>query len=377
MKILERYVAGGFLLIFGVAVAVFSFVMGIGSIVRAIEMVARGVSAPALAKFFLLNVPFILQYTIPMSVMTATLLLFTRLSMDGEITAMKACGMSLWKIVSPVVLGAILIAVAAAAIGGWISPRSRMAQRAVLAEFLEGDPLALLEPGRWIREFPNLMIFIGGRTGDGMTDIVIYEHEDGVVKSSVRARRGSVRRAEASDSLMIDLYDVRMEQPDRSDPSNPAKTRVVVADYYPQEFDASVLRRKPRVRPKPTDMTIPQLMEVVVGKVEGAGWTPGPLPIDEERKERSRYFVEWNSRFAMACSCFAMPLLGIPLGMRSHRRESSVGVMVSLLVIFCFYFFIMIAKALAERPDVHPGLIVWIPVIAAQLVGLRLILKSR
>ncbi|MBU4459946.1 MAG: LptF/LptG family permease, partial [Verrucomicrobia bacterium] len=129
MSILNRYVAAGFLLVFGVSVAVFAFVMGIGSMIRVIDLVARGVPAAALGRYFLLSFPFILQYAIPMSVMTATLLLVTRLSLDGEISAMKACGMSLWQIVAPVIVASIAIAALSAYVSNWVSPRSRTAQR--------------------------------------------------------------------------------------------------------------------------------------------------------------------------------------------------------------------------------------------------------
>jgi lipopolysaccharide export system permease protein len=97
------------------------------------------------------------------------------------------------------------------------------------------------------------------------------------------------------------------------------------------------------------------------------------LPPGAIREERMKTLVEINSRMAMAFSCFAMTLIGIPLGMRSKRRESSVGVLVSLLVIFCFYLFIMVAKSMASQPGLYPDLFVWIPVVVAEAGGLWLI----
>jgi lipopolysaccharide export system permease protein len=371
VSILHRYVAGGFLLIFGMAVAVFAFVMGIGSVIRLVDLVARGVSAAALLRYFAFSFPFILQYAIPMSVMTATLLLFTRLSMDGEVAAMKACGMSLWQIVAPVVLASAAISLVSLYIGNWMSPQSRFAQRMMVNEFSREDPLLLVEQGRWIRDFPDLMVYIGSKRGTNLSEIVIYQHDDNTMRSSIRARSGTVGVSADGRELVVDLYDVRMEQPDRKDPANPAKTQIMVAEYYPQRIDLSVGRKTNRITKRPRDMTLPELMESFrspLTSVRGIQLPPGAI-----REERMKTLVEINSRMAMAFSCFAMTLIGIPLGMRSKRRESSVGVLVSLLVIFCFYLFIMVAKSMASQPGLYPDLFVWIPVVVAEAGGLWLI----
>jgi lipopolysaccharide export system permease protein len=83
--------------------------------------------------------------------------------------------------------------------------------------------------------------------------------------------------------------------------------------------------------------------------------------------------VEANKRLALALSCFAFTLLGIPLGMRSKRKESSVGVAISLLLVFLFYLFIIVANSLVGRPELRPDMIVWIPVILAEIIGFGLV----
>jgi lipopolysaccharide export system permease protein len=324
-----------------------------------------------LLRYFAFSFPFILQYAIPMSVMTATLLLFTRLSMDGEVAAMKACGMSLWQIVAPVVLASAAISLVSLYIGNWMSPQSRFAQRMMVNEFSREDPLLLVEQGRWIRDFPDLMVYIGSKRGTNLSEIVIYQHDDNTMRSSIRARSGTVGVSADGRELVVDLYDVRMEQPDRKDPANPAKTQIMVAEYYPQRIDLSVGRKTNRITKRPRDMTLPELMESFRSPLTSVRGIQ--LPPEAIREERMKTLVEINSRMAMAFSCFAMTLIGIPLGMRSKRRESSVGVLVSLLVIFCFYLFIMVAKSMASQPGLYPDLFVWIPVVVAEAGGLWLI----
>ena len=85
--------------------------------------------------------------------------------------------------------------------------------------------------------------------------------------------------------------------------------------------------------------------------------------------------IEANKRIAMAVSCLSFTALGIPLGIKSRRRESSAGIVLSLLLLFGFYFFILLAEALTEKPHLRPDLIVWFPVIASQLGGFFLMRK--
>ncbi len=374
MSILNRYIGAGYLLhLFG-ALVVFSVVMAIGSVVQAIDLVARGASASVLARYMALNVPYILQYTLPMSVMTATLLQFTRLSLDGEITAMKACGLSLWQIAAPVLLIAALASAAAFVVTQWISPRSRLAQRMLLTQIAGEDPLQLIESGRWIRDFPGLLVYVGGRSGTHLSDIVIHQVDPArnAVRSTIRARKGVVQIApEPPPRLILDLYQVRMEEPDRRDPGNPLKTRIMVAEHNRQSVDIGQLMRRTTVKKKISDFTGPELLAMIRGA------DPDPaMPDVAQRDQYSRLLIEMNGRLAMSFSCCAMVLVGIPLGLRSRRRESSVGVIVSLAVVFAFYFFLMMGRSMAGRPELWPELWAWIPVVVAEAAGIWLIERA-
>ena len=100
------------------------------------------------------------------------------------------------------------------------------------------------------------------------------------------------------------------------------------------------------------------------------------MKAEDVRRQKTAMLVEANNRMALSLSCFAFVLLGIPLGLRSRRRESSVGVGICLIAMFVFYFFMMIARSTTDKPELHPDLIVWIPVIAAEIAGLLLIRRN-
>jgi lipopolysaccharide export system permease protein len=369
LRILNRYLTQDYLVIFGMTLLVFTFVMCLGAAIKAIDLGARGVSGFLIFKVFAFNIPYMLMFSIPISVLTGVLLLFGRLSFDGELTAMKACGLSIWQIISPVVLTSILMSLVCVLITSSIAPRCRHAVRAALVELGVEDPAALLEAGRFVRDFPGLMIYIGSRSGNRVTDVVVYEMgKDGPLRN-VRAKTGELRTDKEARVMYIDLYDVRIDQREKSaKPGEEPKTQYINAQHYPVKMDFSAMTKR-KVRHKVADMTMLELVQAVR---DVRGRFP-ELDDDDLLRQRMNLVVEANKRLALSLSCFAFTLLGIPLGMRSKRKESSVGVGISLMLVFVFYLFIIVANSLVGSPQLRPDLIVWIPVVLFEVAGFWLI----
>ena len=95
VKIIQRYIGGQLLKTFLISLGVFTFILFMGNVIRILDMLERGVAGGLLLKLFLSFLPYLLVFSIPMSVLTACLLVFGRLSADNEITAMRACGLTL------------------------------------------------------------------------------------------------------------------------------------------------------------------------------------------------------------------------------------------------------------------------------------------
>lgn len=374
MRIIHRYLTNDYLITFLITVSLFTFVMTAGALVKAIDLLARGISGAVILKFFLLNVPYMLMFSIPMSALTAVLLLFGRLSIDGEITAMRACGLSMWQIISPVIMLSIAWTGLCVYINSVVAPESHFARRQALVDVGVTQPINLLEPGRFVRlarGTDEIMVYVGRRSKDKVNDVVVYELNEGGVKMSLRAESGVLRPGGEDEPyvMYVDLFNVRIDRPDSNNPLDPTETRYGTAGKYPVKMDFSKLLKRKNIRKKTSDMTF---MELTRNIRQVRDLFPD-LPEEDLIKERMKMVVEANMRLSLSISCFAFTLLGIPLGMKSRRRESSRGIGLSLLIVFLFYFFIIIAESLAGRPELRPDLIIWIPVILAELLGFWLI----
>ncbi len=369
MRVLERYLFKTFLVTFLLTLSVFTFVMCLGAVVKAIDLLARGVSGVFILKVFFYNIPFLLTFSIPMSVLTTVLLMFGRLSSDNEISAMKASGLSLWQITTPVIFSSVVLAALCLVINGSIAPASHWAQRRVLVELGVTDPLSLLEEGRFTRDIPGWLIYVGKKERAEATDVHIYELGESGVRRSVRAKRGSFVVDQEARKMLVTLYDARAEEPDPTNPSNLTQMKGGTGRVVEMPIDLKDLMQRGHVSKKAADMTYGEVLRAI-RDVRRA--YPG-VKEDDLGLMRMKLVVDANQRLAMAVSCFAFTLLGIPLGMKSHRKETSVGFGISILIVFFFYFFIIIADSLVKNPEFRPDLIIWIPVVACQIAGVLLL----
>ena len=370
MKILHRYLAKDYLVVFGMTLAVFTFVMYIGAVIKAIDLMARGVEGAVILKIFAHNIPYILSFSIPISSLTAVLLVFSRLSFDGEITAMKACGLSMPQICAPIILLAALLSLVCIYINAYAAPDSHFARRTLLHEVGIEDPVDLLQEGVYVRDFPGVIIYVASKSGEKVQDVIVHELDAKGLKRTIRAESGRITVDEEAEEFVVDLHKVRIDtapnDPDAGD------YHYIAADDYQERLDYGSLRNRDTVEKRRRDLTLPELAEAI--RHPGGG--PGLLDAKAQAQQRMAMQVETSQRFAMSFCCVAFALLGVPLGMKSKRRESSVGVLISLVVVFAFYFFVILAQSLDDHPHLRPDLIIWLPLLAAQIVGLWLIARQ-
>lgn len=371
MRKLSRYLIVDFILTFGVAIALITFAMVAGAIYKVVDIMSQGISAGIVGRFFLYNIPYTLSYSVPISALFSTLLLFGRLSSDSELSAMKSGGLSTWQIASPVVLASLVLSVFCLYNNSVVYPATEYANRKLIKGLGVEDPIKLLEEGRFIRDFPGYMIYIGKKRQNKVKDLVVYEvdEDSGKVTSTLRADSGMLSVDEAKTELRIDLYDVRIEM---SDAGKADQSRYINARSFPVRVDFGKLTGDKKVDKKRKNMLLSELAY----NIRNIDKVYPQLSAEDRSAQKSRYLVNMHQRFCLALAPFTFVLLAVPLGIKTHRKESSIGMIMSLSIMFIYYVFIIIADSLNSKPALYPWLIPWAAILIFQVIGVMLFRRA-
>ncbi|MDZ8120418.1 LptF/LptG family permease [Pontiella agarivorans] len=374
MRKLTKYLLSDFLTIFGTALLLITFAFSIGTMYKLIDYMAKGLPLSVIGQFAVYTLPYSLSFTIPISALFSTLLLFGRLSSDSELAAMRGGGLSLFQISSPIILFSMLLSIICFYNSFTIYPKTTFAAERLKKNALSmgvEDPIKLLEEGRFIRDFPGYMIYVGKKYRNKVRDLVVYKTDrtSGEITDTLRADSGILTIDEEKMVLKIDLFDVRMEI---ADAEEPGKIHYMSARKHPIRVDLNDLTKKSSVRKKRKYLNFRELVYVLRNPEADMGW----MRKYDMQVEHGRDLIEFHQRICLAIAPLMFVLVAIPLGITSHRKESSIGMLMSLAVMFIYYIFIILSDTFDKKPQYYPWLLPWIPIVLGQIYGLFMIRRA-
>jgi len=382
VKTLHNYLTRQILASLLITVGVFTFVLLLGNVLKEILalLVNRQASVGVVAQAIGLLIPFVWVFALPMGMLTATLLIFGRFSADQELTAVRASGISLLSLISPILLLSLALCAVSALVNFEIAPRCRVAYKNLLFKVGIEFSKAQLPEQTFIKDFPGYIFFVGSNRKGALEDVTVYVLGDKTNgATTVHAPRGRLELDATNQVINLYLYDAKGlslsgGQPISGDVVLPLK-------WAPPE------KRSPR--PEISNMTLSQLWDELHDlerrvNVPGSlrGLSPEQLRTRKQEWERQRgdltspVRVQIHQQVAFTFACFGFTLVGIPLGIRVHRRETNVGFFIALMLVALYYSFIFVGQSLQTHPEWAPHLIVWLPNFIFQSVGAVLLWRA-
>ena len=375
---LTRQVVASLLL----TVLVFTFVLLIGNVLKDIvTMIMNGqVGLGAVAKAIGLLVPFAWMFALPMGMLTATLLVFGRFSADQELTAVRASGISLLALITPILFLSILLCGVCAVVNLEVGPRCRVAFTTMRFNLGAQLSAAFLPEGRFITDHPGLVLYVGQNRDGNLKDIMVLKFENETnLETTLMAPRGVMKVNTVDKQVDITLSDAKIINSDGT---------TALAEEAPITIDLES-NQKASEEPKIDDMTYWQLwaelhkldqrlrLPVTLKNLTPEQLRQRKAQLQEQRKDLvTPILFQIHRQVAYSFACFGFTLLGIPLGIRVHRRETNVGIAIALMLVAVYYSFIILGKSLQHRPEFLPYLIVWIPNFLFQAVGAVLLWRA-
>jgi lipopolysaccharide export LptBFGC system permease protein LptF len=373
LKLIDRYVGGQLLLSSTLAVLVLSVVLVLGNIFKQLlELLVKNDTPLELILSFLAYIlPFSLAFTIPWGILTSVLLVFGKMSAENELIAFRANGVSVPRLCSSV---AVLAAVCAG-ICFWINtdvaPRAQAKMKEALYNIATSNPLAMFGSDRVIDAFPSKKIYVEYNKGAELFNLLVYEmNEQNKLVKVIFAHRGLLETDREKKELLLHIFDARYEQHDDDDPDDLIKVKqgitmqestlpISLEELHDQKGGKGI-----------GGMTSGELLERLNSEEKQAHMT------DKERSEEiSAAKTERNKRYSFSLASLAFALIGVPLAITAHRKETSIGFLLSLIVAVTYFFFIIIANSVRENPRWHPELLMWVPNVLCLVFGGWLFLR--
>ncbi len=360
MSILTRYILREVAVHSLLGMVVFTFVLFMRDVGRILELAVRNSAPlPSVAEVIFLTLPAALTFTVPMGVLVGILIGLGRMAADSEVTAMRAAGLGAGTFVRVVAIFAVSAWLLALGNTVWLAPRSA-AGLVRLQESLKSSQVPYeVQPRVFYEQFRNYVLYVQNTSPDQS----VWQHiflADVSTPSAPRitlAEEGAVV-SEGPGALRLLLKNGSQHETTPRTPEHYAISTFGQTDLPIQ------LPQREAAQPREAIRLAQLSSEDLLAQ---AGSEPEP-------RERV-LLIEFHRRLALPTACLALALVGIPLGLSAHKGGKSTGLVLTIVLVFLYYFASLAGVSLARQGKVSPALGVWLANLVFLAGGAVLLLR--
>ena len=349
MRIIRNYILKECILPFVLALGVLTCVFLLGNLIQLAHLVInKGVDPAIIGKVFLLYIPVLLGYTLPIACLISVILAFSRLSSDNEILAIRANGIHIKRLIYPLFIVGVILSLFILILNNKIIPYAHFQQRQMLKALSAKNPTALMEPGIFIHNFENQIIFIHRIEDNRLYNVTIYQPQpDGKPTRTIISKRGEFSPIPGKQQILLKLMNGTSDEPDLKNPNN----------FYKLNFDTffmtlDVAKETKEVEKKPKSMSLQELRA------------------ERERREKllldtSNIDTEYYRKITWSFSALIFILLGFPIAVITNKRERTANVVLAIFCAATYYLLSVGCQALSIENIAPAALIMWVPNLIA------------
>ncbi len=359
MTLISRYILRHFLRILGLCLATFT---GIYLLVNLFEQVVDFINNHATAgdylNYLINSIPPILVQVFPLAVLTSTVLTIGGFGRTNESTAMRACGISLWRIVRPLVASALVCTVLVFLLSEYICPASARQLNELMNYKMKGRGfLTLFNSEIWYRQDDKIINIVTAnlvkKQIQGLT-ILKFNNQEQIIE-----RLDAPRCTFQQNSWIAPKMTIRTFSPENAD--------ILSVDFL--ENQPVPLNKKPDElasrQDASTELTFSQLHQLV-NKLEKEGYSA------------TRQRVDMHNRLAMPFTCLIMGLLGVPFALQRGRGSNiALGIGLSVAVGAAYFIVQSIISSFGYAGALPPIIAAWAANIIFLLLAIWLQLNVR
>lgn len=304
-------------------------------------IVSKGVGLTAIVKVIVHLMPSFLVLTIPIACLIASIAAFSRLSYDNELLAMRATGLSLWRIAMPVLLFSSLTFALTVYLSQWGQPWSNISLKKIALKMLEDQLNLALEAGVFNEPIPGLMVYVPHpRDGQEATGLFISDHRDADTPLVIVAKSYQVLKDPARKRLGLRLHNGTIHQIPRD-----------IQQYHQVGFTTYDLWLEIPASQRIGTIARPSYAEIIQ-QLEKTGW---------QDRGALRRLMEYYKDWGFPVASLLLGLLGVPVGIVSKRSGRVGGFAIGVMIIVGFYLMNVLGEYLVTSYFLHPFVGAWLP----------------
>ncbi|MHB1673389.1 MAG: LptF/LptG family permease [Acidobacteriaceae bacterium] len=345
MRILTRYILGEVLSHTLVGIGLFTFVLFMPQLVQILELVVQdGASPMSVLKLVVFTLPNSLTVTIPMALLVGVLLGLSRLAADSEVTAMRACGFGVFQFVRIVAM----VGVAAWFLGLfnslYLAPKATTAMLKVENSLRDSQATFQVQPRVFYEDFRNSILYVQdvrlGRHASVWSHVFLADISDPVSPKITLAEQATVVAGQHHELRMRLRNGEQHEMP----PNDPGAYNI--STFAQTDLPIQIGSGQDTTRIGHSDVPI-------------LAMSNRQLSERAHSADGRWYQIELQKRYAYPTACLVLMLVGIPLGLSSRRGGKSMGFVLTIFLVFIYYFLSSTGMALARQQKIPVLLGVW------------------
>ena len=363
MRILTRYILKEVSSHALLGVLLFTFVIFMRDLGRLLELVVRNSAPlPSVAEIFAYTLPTAFTITLPMGVLVGILIGLSRLSADSEVTAIRASGMGAGMFVRVI----SIFAIAAWALGMinsvYLAPQSAVALSGLQDRLKSSQASFEIQPRVFYEEFKNSVLYVQDAVpskGQSLwRGVFLADVSDPASPKITLAERGALL-SESPEKVRFHLEDGTQQELIPKSKDQYSITTFESTDIPIEVPTAS--EHGPRDLLPVTELSLHGLLgNAARERAAGASLvTTDPVSSSYDYLKARYYEIEFNRRLALPAACLVLALVGIPLGLSARKGGRSAGFVLTIVLVFIYYFFSLVGVSLARQGKVPPWIGVW------------------
>lgn len=393
------------------------------------QLVGKGLTAWVIIELVALNLSWMLVLAVPMSVLVATLMAFGDLSSRNEITAMKASGMSIYRMMLPVFIAAIVVAVLLVLFNNYVLPESNHRLKALTIDIRRKRPTLALMDGVFSQDIPGYSILVrkASKKTNDLEGITLYDYTNPGSNVVITAEQGTITMSPDFRKLIMNLRNGEIHELDLQRMTTYRRIRFethrIAMDVEGFDFERtseSAFARGDRELSAPAmRIIVDSLMKAkdqlestlhagmekelerplhglrdssITAIVPAPNDPPGTIALNKIRamtavtstqmyqidaldKQIDQYLVEIYKKYSIPTACLVFVLVGAPLGIMARRGGFGIAASLSLGFFVLYWAFLIGGEKLADRDILSPFFGMWSANIVIGLMGLYLTMR--